>query len=449
MMAALETTIPEEGLTPGMRMAAQRAREVLTRTPGLHCASFPERLPGGMTPGRYLRKLGVGRESGEVALRAPTGELIRQVQRHAPWLASTSHGYLTVSDLHGWAEITFDPGLAWVVPVLEVFQDLVLVSDAAGAGIAMALDENVYSIYELTVEGADRVEGSGVVRVVPRPGPRVARGWAAPERARPRIRVSLWRGALLRLGASEQHLATFDRLAALQPPSDSRRSRRLKLRWSRLAQLWLAAAYPSFGAWLGRSGLVPMLSFEGTDLRRAELQSANLSRTDFSGASLSRACLTGADLSECLLVSTDLTEADLAGAKLRRANLTAADLWRSRLPEADLGGAILGQADLSEANLAKANLGGVMLDHADLSGANLAGASLQDAHLGSARLVRAILAGATLRRADLRKADLEGADLASADLSGANLSGAFYPAGEVPVGYSRGADECLHKVPPC
>lgn len=447
MMAASDTKAAEGGLTPGMIRASEHAQERLSRTPGLRCSSFPEQLPSRMSPRRYLRRLGVGRETDEAATSTPPEELIRQIKRHAPWLSSTSHGYLTVSDLHRWAEVTFDPGLSWVAPVLDAFQDFVLVPESGSVGIAMALDENVYSIYVLSIENGRFADGSGVVRVAPRPGPRPCRGWAAPERVMPRISVSLWRGALTRLDAPAEHLALFDQMAALQPPSDPRRHKRLRLRWTRLSQLWLATSHREFGAWLRRSGLAPTLSFDGVDLRGIEVPGADLSRTDFSGASLAGARLAEANLFDCLLVSADLTEADIEGAQLPRANLTAADLWRAGLSGANLGAAILRQADLTEANLTQANLNGAVLDHADLSRANLAGATLIDAHLGSARLIEANLTGARLRRADLRRADLEGAKLAGADLSEAELSGAFYPVGDVPPGYSRAPDECLRRLP--
>jgi uncharacterized protein YjbI with pentapeptide repeats len=446
-MAAFDVKAVEGGLTPGMIRASEHAQELLSGTPGLSCSRFPEQLPSGMSSRRYLRRLCVGCETGEVPIRAPHEELVRQIRRHAPWLSSTSHGYLSVSDLHRWAEVTFDPGLSWVRPVLEAFQDFVLVPNSGSVGIAMALDENAYAIYALSIEKGRFDDGSGVVRVAPRPGPRPSRGWAAPERATPRMTVSLWRRALTRLGASAEHLALFDRMAALQPPSDPSRHKRLRTRWTRLSQLWLAASYPDFGAWLRRSGLAPTLSFDGVDLRGIRLPGADLSRTDFSGASLAGASLAGANLFDCFLMSTDLTAADLSRAQLPRANLTAADLWRAELQGANLAAAILRQADLSEANFTKAALSGAILDHADLSRANLEGANLLDAHLGSAKLIEANLTGATLRRADLRRADLEGASLAGADLSGAELSGAFYPVGDVPPGYSRAPDECLRRLP--
>lgn len=449
MMSTRDPRSVDSDLTPGMIRASQRAQELLSRTPGLRCLGFPERLPSGRSSRRYLRRLAVGRETGDVAVRAPPEALIEHLRRHAPWLSSTSRGYLTVSDLHRWAEVTLEPGLAWVVPVLESFQDFVLVPDGGKVGIGVVLDENVYATYALSVEPGGAADGSGVVRVAPRPGPRPrpSRGWAAREQVTPRITVSLWRAALVRLGAPAAHLTLFDALAAFQPQADPRRLKRLRIRWTRLSQLWLAAVYPDLGAWLRRSGLVPTLSFDGVDLRGIALPGADLSRTDFSGASLAGASLVGADLVDALLVSADLTAANLAGAKLVRANLTAADLWTVRLPGANLAAAILRQADLSEADLTKATLSGAVLDHADLSRSNLAGANLDDAQLGSARLIGVSLTGATLRRADLRKADLEGADLTGADLSDAALSGAFYPEGELPSGYSRAPDECLRKLP--
>jgi len=51
--------------------------------------------------------------------------------------------------------------------------------------------------------------------------------------------------------------------------------------------------------------------------------------------------------------------------------------------------------------------------------------------------------GANLQGANLYGADLYGANLYGANLRGASLQGANYPIGDVPDGWTRGADGCL------
>jgi len=111
--------------------------------------------------------------------------------------------------------------------------------------------------------------------------------------------------------------------------------RGLRVRWTRLHGLWLAAAYPSMAGWLADKGIVPQVSLPFADLRGANLR----------------------------------------GADLDGANLRGADLDGANLPFANLDGANLRGANLDGANLRGANLDGANLDGANLRGANLRGAN--------------------------------------------------------------------------
>lgn len=95
------------------------------------------------------------------------------------------------------------------------------------------------------------------------------------------IVVTLCRSALKRAGACADGLSLFDAIASQQPASDARRLRRIKVRWTRLHQLWAATAYPTFYGWLRDNGLAPQLS-----MRHANLRGANLRGADLYGANL-------------------------------------------------------------------------------------------------------------------------------------------------------------------
>jgi Pentapeptide repeats (8 copies) len=93
-------------------------------------------------------------------------------------------------------------------------------------------------------------------------------------------------------------------------------------------------------------------SFEGSNLRKAELRDVDLRNVSLRGANLYRADLGGANLDE-----TDLRDTGLQWARLR---------WTS-LVDADLRGAYLQGADLCKANLYGAHLCDVDLREADIS----------------------------------------------------------------------------------
>jgi hypothetical protein len=99
------------------------------------------------------------------------------------------------------------------------------------------------------------------------------------------------------------------------------------------------------------------------------------------------------------------------GANLRGANLQGANLRGAYLQGANLRGAYLEGADLGGANLR-----GAYLQGADLRGAYLEGANLEGANLRGASLIGANLEGANLEGANLIGADLEGAYLEGAIL---------------------------------
>ncbi len=168
------------------------------------------------------------------------------------------------------------------------------------------------------------------------------------------ITVTIHRSELERAGACADGLALYDAIAAMQPETDARRGKRLKVRWTPLHRVWLSAAYPSFWWWLYERGLVAE-----SDLRWANLRGANLG-----GANLCGANLRGANLGGANLCGADLRLANLRGANLRWANLGGADLGGANLRGADLRGANLRGANLGGANLRGADLGDFELDPA-------------------------------------------------------------------------------------
>lgn len=131
------------------------------------------------------------------------------------------------------------------------------------------------------------------------------------------IYVYLSRKTLVRYEACSEGLALFDSLAKAQGRKD-----RVRVRWSPLAQVWLARDYPGFSAWLFDHGLIPRVSLRGADLRGAYLSGADLSGAYLRGADLRGADLSGADLS-----GADLNGADLNGAERYNWD-TRVDGWR-------------------------------------------------------------------------------------------------------------------------
>ncbi len=158
----------------------------------------------------------------------------------------------------------------------------------------------------------------------------------------PTVIVRIRRDDLIAHGACVDGLALFDSIAHAQG-----NPKRVRMRWSMLAQFWLATSSPSFARWLREKGLLPpVYAASGADLSRADLSRANLSRAYLSGADLS-----GVNLSRAHLSRAHLSRADLSGANFSGADLSGANLSRAYLSGANLSGANLSRAYLSGADL--------------------------------------------------------------------------------------------------
>ncbi|MFH1372345.1 MAG: toll/interleukin-1 receptor domain-containing protein [bacterium] len=131
---------------------------------------------------------------------------------------------------------------------------------------------------------------------------------------------------------------------------------------------------------------MPILSFNGQDLRGSDFMDADLRLASFIAANLRCANMCGADLSDVQLDGADLTGANLRGAVLDRCSLAGANLTST-----DLTGANLRWADLRSANLT-----GSVLAHADLRGVQLQQASIVDVDVRGCHLSRAVLGNTTL-----------------------------------------------------
>ncbi|WP_217591210.1 type VI secretion system accessory protein TagAB-5 [Burkholderia sp. GbtcB21] len=97
-------------------------------------------------------------------------------------------------------------------------------------------------------------------------------------------------------------------------------------------------------------------SWDGVDLRYANLHKATLDRASLvraiaSGAQLTLSRARHADLTKADLTQTDARFSDLLGASLRRARLDGAQLQSSNLYGADCYGAALGQSQIDGANV--------------------------------------------------------------------------------------------------
>jgi uncharacterized protein YjbI with pentapeptide repeats len=106
-----------------------------------------------------------------------------------------------------------------------------------------------------------------------------------------------------------------------------------------------------------------------TDIRGADLSSANLKKTNLSSANLEGADLSSANLEGAFLIDAHLEKADLSSSRLKSAYLTLSDLEKADLSFANLNGAelifsCLEEADLERATLFKADLGGAVLSKA-------------------------------------------------------------------------------------
>jgi uncharacterized protein YjbI with pentapeptide repeats len=136
------------------------------------------------------------------------------------------------------------------------------------------------------------------------------------------IHVTITLKELREADACREGRALFHSLRKMQG-----RQRSVRIEWTPLAQVWLAAAFGEFSNWLYQNKLTPRLSLEGVDLRGAYLR----------GAYLSGAYLSGADLSGADLRGAYLSGADLSGAYLRGAYLSGAYLSGAYRPSVSWG----------------------------------------------------------------------------------------------------------------
>ena len=165
------------------------------------------------------------------------------------------------------------------------------------------------------------------------------------------------REELRRKGACESGLALFDTIKTMQDDERAKRGRKprraFQTKLTLLHQLWLAATYPQFLAWLIDMRLMPCVNGRLANLEGANLEGANLIRANLYGANLQNANLRGADLDGANLQNANLRGANLYGANLRDANLYGANLQNANLRGANLDGANLRGANLQNANRLK------------------------------------------------------------------------------------------------
>lgn len=91
------------------------------------------------------------------------------------------------------------------------------------------------------------------------------------------ISVTIVRTTLVANDACHEGLEIFDTIAAMQPETDARRLKRLRIvKWTPLHQLWLSAAYPSYSSSLRGRGIIPWIDLRGANLEGAYLEGAYL-----------------------------------------------------------------------------------------------------------------------------------------------------------------------------
>lgn len=115
------------------------------------------------------------------------------------------------------------------------------------------------------------------------------------------------------------------------------------------------------------------------------------------------------------LRGADLSEQTFQGINLKNANLSSAKISKTMFE-----GTNFANAELEDANLAKSNFKGVWLNGANLKYANLSGMIIMATVFRNANLENANLAGSLLIFCDLKYANLR-----NADLSGANIMMSF------------------------
>ena len=114
------------------------------------------------------------------------------------------------------------------------------------------------------------------------------------------LTITLTRKELERHDACSDGLDLFDALKSWQDDVRAARAlkprRGLRLEWTLLHQVWLAATYPSHARWLQETGIIPPVHGRRANLAGANLAGANLRGANLAGANLTGANLDGADL---------------------------------------------------------------------------------------------------------------------------------------------------------
>jgi len=174
-----------------------------------------------------------------------------------------------------------------------------------------------------------------------------------------------------------------------------------------LLQLLLSAGLDS-ASW---HKLRVMTSFEGADLRKANLYGANLSHmdlrsVDFAGANLMLARFTESELQDANFYGTNLSGLDMRSingvrADFRWSKLTAANLAGSLLDGAQFQSATMDSIDLSETRLQTAFLQHASLRHANLFKSNPFSALLDSCDFSHANFLEGIVADASMKEANL------------------------------------------------
>lgn len=168
------------------------------------------------------------------------------------------------------------------------------------------------------------------------------------------------------------------------------------------------------------------ITFEGADLREANLNGIDLSGIDLKKANLKKSDLTGTNLSKAILSDANLWGANLQMTTLLNCTLHRADLRWVDLSGADLGGANLNGANLNDAKLMKTNLHLASLEWAKARNAYLNEAILTETKLtgtdfGSSNLTKTNLSKATMNITNLSDAILDQTNLSDAELSKATV----------------------------
>lgn len=167
------------------------------------------------------------------------------------------------------------------------------------------------------------------------------------------------------------------------------------------------------------------VSFEATDLARADLTACELEASRFTSAKL-----TNASFSSARLTQVDFTDCDATGLVLERAELWSVDFSRATLDGADARrvraqAVSFAEAKLDRSKWLEAAAADVDWSHAELERAIFSGARLDDVRFVGARGPRASWQGAVMREARLAGAHLPAANFIASDVSKASFEGAF------------------------